>query len=628
MSKSALLSTTILTLTLSCALAAPAAQAADPVAEVMDNWYISVFGGVNFSRGHASYYDDIYDIRLNDGFSVGAAIGNHINNGLRFERELSYIRNGNDATRFDTTGGFDVLSGHTDAVFLLANLWKDIDLGGISPYVGGGLGAAYLSSKGSYNPGGGVVGWDDSEIGLAIQLGAGLRFALNDRLAVDAGYRLRAVIDASFDGDPTFNDENGAFSFYSHSAQLGVSYALGENSQIMPAGSDSSSWYVSLFGGVVFPEDSAFNYGTVYSIDNKTGFTVGAAVGTELAPELRGELELSYLRHALHTFSDDSITTAAARGHLDQGFLFLNIWKDFHLGMILPYIGGGLGVALADFDNADLDGNLVSSHTGYGMAGQFGFGARMGLTDNIAVDLGYRFKSQFDTFIEGGGNLTDNAELATYNHVVQLGVTYGIGEGISPAADVPESISSRYVSVFGGVAFPLDTHIAHDAENYMIDFHDGFTVGAAIGGDVAKDLRGEIEVSYVDYNVDHADEQGFLPANGDVNSYFLLANLWRDFHLGMFQPYLGGGVGMALMDVDLDIDPGTDHHSKDTTLAFAAQAGSGIRFDLTDTITLDLGYRFKAAMGVLTKGVTGVDNDHSFGSYYTHIGQAGITWKF
>jgi opacity protein-like surface antigen len=262
------------------------------------------------------------------------------------------------------------------------------------------------------------------------------------------------------------------------------------------------------------------------------------------------------------------------------------------------------------------------------MAGQFGFGARMGLTDNIAVDVGYRFKSQFDTFIEGGGDLTDNGELATYNHIVQLGVTYGIGEGASPAADVPESISSRYVSVFGGVVFPLDTHVAVDGSNYMVDFKDGFTVGAAIGGEVANDLRGEIEVSYVGYDVDDSDEGGtFFNSNGDVNSYFLLANLWRDFDLGMFQPYLGGGVGMALMDVDLDFNPGVGEHSKDTTLAFAAQAGSGVRLDLTDTITLDLGYRFKAALGVLTEGNVGND-DHSFASYFTHIGQAGITWKF
>jgi opacity protein-like surface antigen len=630
MSKTALLSTTVLALTLGCTLRAPVAQAADPVAEVMDNWYVSVFGGASFSRAHASYFDDVYDIRLNDGFSVGAAIGNHIENDLRFERELSYVRNGNDATRFDTTFPFDALSGHTDAVFLLANLWKDIDLGAFSPYVGGGLGAAFLSSKGSYAARGAVAttnGWDDSEIGLAIQLGAGLRFALNDRIAIDAGYRLRAVIDASFDRDPTFRGENGAFSFYSHSAQLGVSYALGENSQIMPPATGDSSWYVSLFGGVVFPDDSAFNYGTVYSIDNKTGFTIGAAVGTQLSPGLRGELELSYLRHALDSYSTDANSRFNARGDLDQGYLMLNVWKDFDLGMISPYIGGGLGIALADFDNVFLNGNRLSSHTGYGMAGQFGFGARMGLTDNIAVDVGYRFKSQFDTFIEGGGNLTDNAELATYNHVVQLGVTYGIGEGanVSPGAT---PMGSRYVSVFGGLVVPLDTHVAVDASNYMVDFKDGFTVGAAIGGEVARDLRGEIEVSYVGYDVDHSNENGTrFNSNGDVDSYFLLANLWRDFHLGMFQPYLGGGVGMALMDVDLDFDPGIGEHSKDTTLAFAAQAGSGIRFDVTDTIAIDLGYRFKAALGVLTEGNAGND-DHSFASYFTHIGQAGITWKF
>ena len=81
-------------------------------------------------------------------------------------------------------------------------------------------------------------------------------------------------------------DEHAATTVYSHSAQLGLTYAFGDNSQVMPpagGGAGGSDWYVSVFGGAAFPEDINFDYGTVYAFSGKTGFTIGAAVGTHFA---------------------------------------------------------------------------------------------------------------------------------------------------------------------------------------------------------------------------------------------------------------------------------------------------------------------------------------------------------
>ena len=66
------------------------------------NWYVSVFGGGSFAHALTHYNEDVYDVRLNDGFTVGAAVGSHLGNGLRFERELTYLRNSNDETRYNT----------------------------------------------------------------------------------------------------------------------------------------------------------------------------------------------------------------------------------------------------------------------------------------------------------------------------------------------------------------------------------------------------------------------------------------------------------------------------------------------------------------------------------------------
>ena len=616
-------SVSVMALAMGVALSATTALAADPVQEAMqDNWYVSVFGGASFARAQASYNESQYDIRLNDGFSVGAAIGRHVGNGFRTESELSYVRNSHDEYTTDD-GAYDPdMNGDTDAIFLLGNLWKDIRLSdSVQPYIGGGLGTALLSSEESDEQ-----NWDDSAIALAGQLGAGVRVAVTDRMALDAGYRLRAVVDASLQS--VDGDDNGVFSFYSHSAQLGLSYALGEGSQAMPSGGgDPSNWYVSLFGGGVHTR-TIWNYSDyAYSVEHDTGFTIGGAIGTHLAPGLRTELEISYLRSALDSYSTADGDDDPASGHLEQGFLLGNIWKDFQVGGLTPYIGGGLGFGLLHLENGDFDGDTQTNDTGYGLAGQFGFGARMAVSDNLSVDLGYRFKSLLDVSLIGGGSDTDNSDVSTHNHVAQLGLNYGLGQGsnIEPTSGVPDT---RYVSLFGGGVFAQDTHMTYSSVDYMAEFKAGFTIGAAIGENLTENLRGEVEVAFQTYDVDGVDDAGtpLTDTDGTINSYFLLANLWRDFDMGAFQPYVGGGLGMAFMDVDISYDTVNEYRAKGTDVALAAQVGSGVRFPVTDSLTLDAGYRFKAAMGVFSEGWDG--DNHMSASHYTHVGQIGASWKF
>jgi opacity protein-like surface antigen len=610
---------------LGIALSSHAARAADAMEQAYGpDWYVSVFGGVSFSRLQAGYDNSQYDIKMKDGFSVGAAIGRQLGNGFRAESELSYMRNAHKAYRVDN-GSFDPdMNGESAALFMMGNLWKDIRLSDtVQPYIGGGLGTAIFSSKESQDN-----TWKDTGVGLAAQAGVGVRVAVTDRVALDVGYRLRAVIDAtlkSVDGN-----SNGVFSYYSHTAQLGLSYAFGDDGHVMPtAGGDPSDWYVSVFaGGVQTKTNWNLENSTQYMIDHKKGFTIGGAIGTHLAPGLRSELELSYARSALDNFNtqNDGVHSPAS-GHLDQGFLLANIWKDFDLGMVTPYIGGGIGFGLAKFDHADFDGNRASNDTGYGFAGQIGVGARMALSDNISLDLGYRFKSIVDAFVIGGNDLTSNSEIATTNHVVQLGLNYGLGAGNGDAAD-SGILGTTYVSLFGGGVIPRDTHASYDGSDYRVDFKTGFTLGAAVGENLTDNLRGELELAFQSYKVDDVDDFGTSNTGdgGSVNSYFLMTNLWRDVDLGNgFKPYIGGGVGVGIMDVDVRFD-GNDA-IKSTDLGLAAQVGSGIRFDVTDNLTLDLGYRFKAALEVATRG-SGVNDDNSSSTYYSHVGQLGVAWKF
>jgi OOP family OmpA-OmpF porin len=108
-----------------------------------------------------------------------------------------------------------------------------------------------------------------------------------------------------------------------------------------------------------------------------------------------------------------------------------------------------------------------------------------------------------------------------------------------------------------------------------------------------------------------------------------MANVWRDFDFGGFQPYAGLGVGVAVADVEIEMDGGdNENHLNDTSLALAGQAGGGIRFAFSDNIILDAGYRFKGALAVLTNGDVGDDGQYGSATYYSHVGQIGLTWGF
>jgi opacity protein-like surface antigen len=614
------------------AFAAQDARADEPFDDPYGDWYISVFGGAAFNENtHSNYFNQVYEFRLKDGFTVGAAVGRVLAPGLRSEAEVSYLRHKNRDSRTSVPNPRRAFSGDTEALFILANLWKDFDVGAWSFYVGGGLGAAVLDFEGDHSTGF-AARRDDSGVTLAAQLGGGIRIGLTDRLALDAGYRFKMAGSTSLEavGSPFAHDST--LSVYDHIVQAGVTYALSENGRASPANAgdpDAADWYVSLFGGGLFGEDMAADDGDVFELKNKDGFTVGGAVGTNLAPGFRGELEVSYARQAAKSRSERDTLFRTASGHIEQLFVLGNLWKDIHLGPVSPYVGAGIGVGIFNTDDYASNGQSWDTE-GFGIAGQFGAGVRVAFTDSLAFDAGYRFKSIINAFFEGDpAGFGSNGSLATYSHILQAGLTYSLGGQHVIPADNPDHYDQEqdwYATVFGGGIFLEKTHITHDTDNFLIDFDTGFIIGATLGTQVLPGVRGELEVSYARMDVNSSvetaiDENG----SGEVGTVFVLSNLWKDFDIfSGVTPYAGGGIGMAIVDADIVLDnTATRDAIDDTSVALAGQIGAGVRVSATDRVSVDIGYRFKGALDVLTKGdVTG--EEHGNGSYYFHVVQAGV----
>lgn len=192
-----------------------------------------------------------------------------------------------------------------------------------------------------------------------------------------------------------------------------------------------------------------------------------------------------------------------------------------------------------------------------------------------------------------------------------------------------------YVSLFGGASFLNDVDFLGSTGTplplYINHNNMGYVLGGAVGVDVSKSLRAELEVSHSDWGINSLDNTGnntSPPTTGDYSSTFLMGNLWYDFHSNsVFTPYIGGGIGVAFPHQNLNVK--TDTSSSDTPSAFAFQIGVGAKMQLSGNIDLDIGYRFKDVPD-FTLNLTDYSGTYAYYNYslVSHNIQAGLTFHF
>jgi opacity protein-like surface antigen len=190
--------------------------------------YVSVFGGAAIlaqnphieTSGHYRSYDLLVN---NPGYIIGGAVGIDWNNQIRTELELSHARWGSNKYFYygDGSGTYPGTS-DVSATYLLGNIWYDLNHGArVTPYIGGGAGIGWANVN---------AFTDDkspdhfSATGLAFQIGAGIRFAVNDRLSVDAGYRFKDIVGLNYPPDSGNGDVLTDTSLAAHTFQIGFSY--------------------------------------------------------------------------------------------------------------------------------------------------------------------------------------------------------------------------------------------------------------------------------------------------------------------------------------------------------------------------------------------------------------------
>jgi len=181
------------------------------------------------------------------------------------------------------------------------------------------------------------------------------------------------------------------------------------------------------------------------------------------------------------------------------------------------------------------------------------------------------------------------------------------------------SADGPYVGVNIGITMPSDSDISEKGGTGTgeISFDSGVAFSAALGQKIGTG-RLEAEIGYKTSDIDEVSVTGLgsAPLNGDASVLSFMGNGYIDFNASpTVKPYIMAGLGVANLKIKLsDLDADED----DTV--FAYQAGVGCGFPLSQTVTLDLGYRYM--------GTSDADFGDSEATYGSHNVLAGLRFNF
>lgn len=177
-----------------------------PVQEFGSNWYLR--GDVGYAMNQSptlaagnTYFApvDLYDTSMDDSWTIGGGFGVKATPWLRLDFTFDYRAESD----FSGTIGPYTISGAFDNWTLLANAYFDLGTwNGITPYVGGGIGAASIAPKGVND--GFVKPEFEAQWSFAWALAAGISVDFAPNWSLDLGYRYLAINDVDF-GDEVYN---------------------------------------------------------------------------------------------------------------------------------------------------------------------------------------------------------------------------------------------------------------------------------------------------------------------------------------------------------------------------------------------------------------------------------------
>jgi opacity protein-like surface antigen len=122
----------------------------------------------------------------------------------RIEGEIVYQRNNLDMMSVSVpgigSGSLAVTGDVTSTAFLINGYYDFKNNSSVTPFIGGGFGMAKVEASAITVPGFGTISSSVDDTVFAYQVGAGLGFAVNEKLSIDLKYRFLGTSDPNFEG--------------------------------------------------------------------------------------------------------------------------------------------------------------------------------------------------------------------------------------------------------------------------------------------------------------------------------------------------------------------------------------------------------------------------------------------
>jgi opacity protein-like surface antigen len=174
---------------------------------------------------------------------------------------------------------------------------------------------------------------------------------------------------------------------------------------------------------------------------------------------------------------------------------------------------------------------------------------------------------------------------------------------------VSTSFAGTYISGSLGAVIANDSDFDAGPLSGEFTFDTGFGFVAAVGNSMQNGGRIEAELGYRKNDFDEVkfDGLGKGDIDGDISSLSGMGNAYYDFSTeGSFSPFIGAGLGFANIEADLD-----DASSEDDTV-FAYQFILGGSFASSETLSVDLQYRYFATDDPEFDGLDAGYSTHNF----------------
>lgn len=157
----------------------------------------------------------------------------------------------------------------------------------------------------------------------------------------------------------------------------------------------AQTWYAGGNLGLNYAHDAASSSGNLVTYD-LLGFGFGGFVGREMGNNLRAEGEITYRSNDV-----DTVGAVSSSATVTSLAVMANGFYDFkQVGTVFtPYVGGGVGVASADYTVAGQQyGDTV-------VAMQLGAGLMFNLSPDLAASVDYRLFGTEDLGLGAGSGL-------------------------------------------------------------------------------------------------------------------------------------------------------------------------------------------------------------------------------